>query len=163
MRKNIGFTMIEIMIAILFIGLAITALLASNTAFTQTNAAGIHISTAEFLIEEIREMMTSLPVIDPLLSETISSGTFGPEGEGSAEAYDDVDDFDGASFNPPIDYNRQPLNNFSNFTQQITVQSVSSGNLSSVQSDYSTSFVRVTVRILMDGNQISSCSWIRTR
>ena len=47
---------------------------------------------AEFLIEQIRELTTLLPVID----EDETTTTLGPEtGEAALADYDDVDDFDG--------------------------------------------------------------------
>jgi len=47
------------------LGVAIAALMVSNRALTSANGAGIEISTAEFLVEQIREMTASLPVRDP--------------------------------------------------------------------------------------------------
>jgi prepilin-type N-terminal cleavage/methylation domain-containing protein len=52
-----GFSLIEVLIAIILVGLAITALLATNQSFTIANSAGTDLSTAEFLIEQIRELM----------------------------------------------------------------------------------------------------------
>jgi prepilin-type N-terminal cleavage/methylation domain-containing protein len=54
-NKNCGFTLIEALIAMVILGLAITALLVANQSFTSTNAGGIELSTAEFLIEQVRE------------------------------------------------------------------------------------------------------------
>ena len=53
MSKARAFTLVEVMIAVVLIGIAIAALVASNAAFTQANSFGIDLSTAEFLIEEI--------------------------------------------------------------------------------------------------------------
>jgi prepilin-type N-terminal cleavage/methylation domain-containing protein len=155
-----GFTLIEAMIAMLIIGLTIAALVASTGAFSRTNAAGIDLSTAEFLIEEIREMTASLPIVDP----TTGTATFGPEaGETGLAQCDDLDDFNGASYCPPIDINRVAMANFANFTQQVQVRNVAVNNFSAVVANHSTNFYRVTVTILMNGSALTSATWIRAR
>ncbi|MBN1818042.1 MAG: prepilin-type N-terminal cleavage/methylation domain-containing protein [Sedimentisphaerales bacterium] len=153
-----GFTLIEGIIAMMIIGLTIAAIVASNAAFSRANGVGIDLSTAEFLIEQIREMTASLPVIDP----QSGTATFGSE-EASLAAYDDLDDFDGAVFSPPVDISRASLADFAGFSQRITVENVSINNLTSVVADHSSDFVRVRVDILMNGQVLSSCNWIRVR
>jgi len=157
-RKN-GFTLIEVLIAILLVGLAIVSLISANGALTQANGAGIELSTAEFLIEQIRELTTVLPVIDPNTGTT----TFGPEASETLASYNDLDDFHGASFSPPISASRNALNNLSAYTQQITVENVSASDFEQVVSNHSSFFVRVNVKVLLNTREISSASWIRAR
>ena len=158
-RHKNGFTLIEVLIAILLIGLAIAAMISANGALTQANGAGIELSTAEFLIEQITELTTVLPVIDP----TTGTTTFGPETSETLASYDDIDDFNGASFSPPISADRNSLNDLSAYTQQITVQNVSESNFEQVVSNHSSFFVRVDVKILFNAKEISSARWLRTR
>jgi prepilin-type N-terminal cleavage/methylation domain-containing protein len=153
-----GFSLIEVLIAIILIGLAITALLASSSSFTIVNGAGTDLSTAEFLIEQIRELTTLLPVVDPQTGTAV----FGPE-ETNVAYYDDLDDFDGASFSPPIDARRYILNDFAAFSQHVNVENINPGNFEQVVDDHSTSFVRVTVTVLLNTKEINSMSWIRAR
>jgi hypothetical protein len=158
-RHNSGFTLIEALIGILLVGFAVASLMAANNVLTRANGAGTELSTAEFLLGEIRELTALLPVVDP---ETEVS-TFGPEtGEALAD-YDDLDDFDGAVFSPPISATRDVLTDSAEFSQQITVENVSASNFEQVQSDHSTDFVRVTVTVLMNARPISSASWLRAR
>lgn len=155
-----AFTLVEAIVAMLIIGLTIAALVASTGAFSRTNAAGIDLSTAEFLIEEIRELTASLPVVDPETSTT----TFGVEsGEAGVAQFDDLDDFNNAVFNPPIDINRTALANFAGFSQQVQISNVAASALDAVVANHSSSFYRVTVNILMNGTQISTATWIRAR
>ena len=155
-----GFTLVEVLIAAVLIGFAIAALLASNSAFTSANAGGINLSTAEFLIEEMRELTACLGVVDPE-SET---DVWGPESdETSAADYDDLDDFDGASFSPPIDVSCAQLADFGAFSQQVTVENVFPGQFQTVVADHSSDFVKVTVTILLNNRQIDSANWIRAR
>jgi len=157
--KN-GFTLIEVLIAILLVGLAIASLMASNSAFTKANGAGTDLSTAEFLFEQIRELTALLPVVDPE-SEV---WTFGPEGgEGTLADWDDLDDFDNASFSPPINANRLPLNDLAAYSQQVTVENVNASNFELVEDDTTTSFVRVTVRVYLNSKEITSASWLRAQ
>lgn len=160
MRLRDGFTLIEALLASILLGMAIAALLYSSGAYTRANGVGIDLSTAEFLIEEIRELTTVLPVVDPETGES----TFGIEsGESSVSDYDDLDDFDGLTFNPPVDVNGYQLSEFSSFSQQVTVENISSSDFLTVVSDHGSDFVRVTVTVLLNGAEMSSSSWVRAR
>ena len=154
-----GFSIVEVLVAIMLVGLAIASLVASNSAFTMVNGAGTDLSTAEFLVEQIRELTTLLPVVDPQSGTT----TFGPETGESIANYDDLDDFDGAIFSPPINAAGSSLNDFASFSQQVTVENVNQSNFEQVVSDHSSNFVRVTVKVFLNSNEISSTSWLRTR
>ena len=158
-----GFSLIEVLIAVLLIGIAVAALMASNIAFTKANGAGTDLSTAEFLIEQIRELTMLLPVVEP---ETPENGVdvFGPEpDETTLATYDDLNDFDGATFSPPIDVNRNVLSNFAAFHQLVTVENVNKSNFEQVVADHGSSFVKVTVSVFMNSKEISSTSWLRAR
>mgnify|MGYP001103621247 CR=1 FL=1 len=154
-----GFSLIEVLIAILLVGLAMAALMASNTAFTKANGAGTDLSTAEFLVEQIRELTTLLPVVDPESEDW----AFGPEAGETLAIYDDLDDFDGTSFSPPIDADRNPLNDLAAYSQQVTVENVNASNFEQVKADTYTSFVRVTVRVYLNSKEITSASWLRAQ
>lgn len=130
-----GFTLIEILIVVVLLGMAMAAIVASNVAFTQATAQAAQLSTAEFLIEQIRELTALL-------------------------LYNDVDDFNGAVFNPPIDCQQRQLTDFSDYSQAVTVENLSA-NLQPGP-DPNSPFVRVTVRILYQNNEITKASWIRS-
>ena len=153
-----GFTLIEVMIAIILVGFAIASLVGANLSFTKANGTGVNLSTAEFLIEQIKELTDLLPPIDPQTAMT----TFGAE-EASLADYDDVDDFSGAAFNPPISADKSVLSDFSEFTQQVTVENVSATNFEQTVADHSSSFIKVTATVSLSGQQVSSVSWIRAR
>ena len=158
-RYDSGFSLIEVLIAILLVGLAIASLVAANSALTKANGAGTDLSTAEFLLGEIRELTALLSVVDPQTDVS----TFGPEtGEVLAD-FDDLDDFDGMVFSPPINADRVVLNNSAAFSQQITVENVSDSNFEQAVSDHGSDFVRVTARVFLNSQEISSASWLRAR
>lgn len=157
-RSIKGFSMIEILISIILVGLSITALVVASNSFTMANGAGADLSTAEFLVEQIREMTAMMAVIDPQSGTT----TFGPEEAGVAN-YDDVDDLNGATYSPPIGSNRLVLSDLAGFSQHIVVQNVSQSNFNTVVANHSSNFVRITATVSLNGRQISSASWIRAR
>lgn len=137
-RYKAGFTLAEVLIAIILVGIAIASLVGANISLTKANGAGVDLATAEFLSEQIKE-----------LSDLV--------------AYDDLDDFDGADFSPPIGVDRGVLSNFAAYSQQITVENVSATDFTQVVGDHNSNFVRITVKIFLGSVQISSASWIRAR
>ena len=146
------------MLAIILVGIAVASLVAANASFTKENSAGTELSTAEFLIEQIRELTIQLPVVEP----NSATYTFGLEaGETALASYDDLDDFDGADFSPPINADRMLLNDFAPYHQQITVENVSANDFDQVVGDGLSYFVRVTVTITANSNQIASADWVR--
>ena len=136
MKKN-AFTLIEVLIAIFLVGLAIASLVGANISFTRANGAGANLSTAEFLVEQIRGR-TALAEYDNLHSS-----------------------FDNVQFSPPVSTDGQVLADFAEFTQAITVENVSNTNFETVVGDFSSDFVRITVRILLNSEELSSAGWIR--
>ncbi len=165
-RRSKGFSFVEILISIILVGLSITALVVASNSFTQANASGADISTAEFLVEQIRELTAMLPVADPELTTTWT--VLGPEtGEAAVANYDDVDDLDGfnsATLGAPIDAHRNPLNALAHFSQRVTVEKVSKTDFDEVKLDnFDTPFARVTVQVFLNGREVSSASWIRAR
>jgi prepilin-type N-terminal cleavage/methylation domain-containing protein len=158
-KQNSGFTMVEVLIAILLIGLAIASLMAANQAFTKANNVGTDLSTAEFLIEQIKELTALLPVVDP----QTELATFGPEVGETLANYDDLDDFDGRNFSPPINADRNLLNDYATFSQQVTVNNVNASNFEQIVGDHGSNFVRVTVSIYQNAQLITSASWLRAR
>ncbi len=134
--KKRAFTLIEVLIAIILVGLAIASLLGANLAFTRANGSGAELSTAEFLIEQIRELT-------------------------AMKAYNDLSAFNDRMYSPPIGANEEVLNAFSSYTQQIVVENVSDTNFTIVVGN--SNFVRITTSIYLNGKKITSASWIRAK
>lgn len=156
-QERFGFTLIEVLISTLLVGLAISALLAANGSSTRINGAGVDMTTAEFLLEQIRELTAVLPAVDPETGTT----TFGPE-EPNLVDYDDVDDFNSVTpLCPPIDAARTSLAQFGNFSQQVTVENVSANDFSLL--DPNSPFIRVSVSVCQNGTEVCNASWIRAQ
>lgn len=137
--KKQGFTLVEVLIAIILVGIAIAALVGANISFTQANGSGTDLSTAEFLIEQIRERTTLFD-------------------------YTNLLSFNNPNFVSPINANGEVLTDFAvaGFTEQITVKYVSNANFQTVVAPPGTSdFVKINVEIRLHGKTISSACWIR--
>ncbi len=137
-KQSSGFTLIEALFAAMLLGLVVAALAAASGAFTMANGYGVDLSTAEFLIEEIREL-TANENVDTLLAS-----------------------YDGQTFNPPKDISNLDMSEFSEFSQQVEIDYVESGNFA-ITVTGPTDFVRLTVTVSKGGQPISSTSWIRAR
>ena len=163
-RRDNGFSFVEILISIILVGLSITALVFASNSFTMANSAGVDLSTAEFLIEQVRELTTLLPVLDSDLTAATWT-TLGAESGETLSTYDDVDDFDGfnsTALGAPIDAGRNALTELAAFSQAVTVERVSQSDFDQVVSDSNASpFVRVTVQVSLNGRELCSASWIR--
>lgn len=136
--KKAGFSLVEVLFAVMLVGMAIASLLAANGMFTKTNAVGTELSTAEFLIEQVRE-------------RSVSS---------SYETLDGLPHFDGVTFSPPIDSDGKYLNDFAQFSEQITLENVSEQNFEQAVA-YESGFARVTAKVFFGSKEICSASWIR--
>jgi len=163
-KHESGFTIVEVLLAVVFVGLAIVSLVGANVVFTQANGAGIEMSTAEFLLEQIRELTVMLPICEP---NTTTWDTLGYETGETLTAYDDIDDFDGfdsTGLGAPINSLRQTLTDFSTYSQQVTVDKVNPSDFEQIESDSSTSnFARITVDVYKNSKLITSSSWLRAR
>lgn len=135
-RHRMGFTLVEVLVAVLLVGLAIASLVATSGAFTMKNGAAVDLSTAEFLIEEIRERTAMM-------------------------GFDELPAMKEASYCPPIDMNGEQLEDFGVFGQQVRVVYVDGADLDEITE--SSDFVRVTVTITKNRRPISSASWIRAK
>lgn len=156
-----GFTLIEAAITTVIIGVGCVSMLALLGSGTLANNEGAELTTAINLAGNIREAMTGVRFADQ------STPThWGPETGESLSGYDDVDDFDGASFSPPIDARRVALgSNYAAWTQKVSVVSVRPDNLSVTMSHLTLEPAlrptsRVTVTIERNGQFVYSQNWI---
>ena len=166
-----GFTLIEAALTTAITGIAFVAIMGLFAACTQQNRVGSNMTTAVLLAGHVQETMAGLAFNDPALANTY----FGPEPGQTLAGYDDVDDFDGSNFSPPIDSLRRTIPELAQFTQAVSVVPIFPNQLSSntdpaapaIPKTSYTGAARVTVRILYrpkpaDGPmEIYRTSWIR--
>jgi hypothetical protein len=166
-----GFTLIEAALTTFIIGTAVLATVQLFATCTQQNSVAAQGTTAMLLASHVQETIAGLPVSDPSYANTY----FGPEPGETLRIYNDVDDFDGSSFNPPIDATRTPVPQLSQYTQAVTVVPVLANKLNAntnptaldlPKSTY-TGAVRVQVRIMYQRTpaspsvEVYRTSWLR--
>jgi prepilin-type N-terminal cleavage/methylation domain-containing protein len=170
-RSRHGFTLMEAMLAMSIVGVGILSMMQLFTACTFQNRQAVNMTTAMLLAQNVQETMAGLTFSDPAFGKTY----FGAEPGQTVGSYDDVDDFDAKTFNPPIDSVRQPVSALPNYAQVVSVWPVYANQLSSnantVSPDVSqttyTGAARVTVRVLhrrdaaSPFNEVYRTSWIR--
>lgn len=156
-----GFTLIEAAITTAIIGIAFTAMIELFATCTRQNRAAANITTASMLATHVRETMLPLAFSDP----NPLSAVFGAETGESPAGYDDIDDFHGVTFNPPIDASREPVAELGQYSQTVSVVNVNPSLPSGTGP--AGSAVRVTVTILYRANESSPVervytqSWLR--
>ncbi len=134
-NKNKGFTLIEIMIAVILIGIAIAAIVGANSSLTKLNGAAVELSTAEFLIEQIRERTAQLDFV-------------------SLKSLDEV------TYSPAIDSQGSVLTDFSEYSQKLSAEYLNEADLTMV-SGSTTNYIKISVDVIKNQRTVSSGSWIR--
>lgn len=134
MRK--GFTLIEVIFAMIVVGIAVASLVGANMAFSQNNFTGDEMSTSELLLEQARELTM-------------------------ATEYADLSNLDEVVYSPPIDAAGNTLTDFSQYSQKFVIQNVSSSDFKTPVTDGSTDFLKVTIEIYKGARIINSSNWIR--
>ncbi len=162
-----GFTLIEAMLAIIVVGVGIVGVMQLQYVCTLQNSAATRLTVATMLATHIREMTTTLPFNDP----TTGQSNFGPEAGETLSGYDDVDDFNNAAFSPPRDADRDVLDGFAGYRQEIRVFPINNTALSGNQTGAAitnstyTGAVRVRVRVFdtqtLSGDPIYELSFVR--
>ena len=148
-KQSSGFTLIEALFAAMLLGLVVAALAAASGAFTMANGYGVDLSTAEFLIEEIRELTTS--AVDPEDPDYLPFDSLVTDSR-----------FDGTPFGPLNARGETLPSEFGAFKQIVEFDYMASGDFINPVSG-PTDFVRVTVKVTKGGQEISKTSWIRAR
>jgi prepilin-type N-terminal cleavage/methylation domain-containing protein len=157
-----GFTLTEVSLTILIVGMSILGVVQLLAACTVQNRAAANATTAMFLGNNVQEAMADLPFADPS-----GSATFGLEEAGQPlVVWDDVDDFNGHTASPPMDATRRDIAELSNFRQQVTVQRVDPQKLSLDAAG--TDAARVTVSVQQRGadgswTELHRLTWVRVR
>jgi prepilin-type N-terminal cleavage/methylation domain-containing protein len=164
-----GFTLIEASLTTAIVGVAFVATMGLFAACTQQNRVGTNMTAAMLLASHVQETMAGLSFNDP----GYGASYYGPESGETLATFDDVDDFDGQVFNPPIDALRRPLPELGSFTQQVSVVPVyamqpgSNTTGTTIPKTTYTGAARVTVKVLYKppssaaAQEIYRTSWIR--
>ena len=153
------------------VGIGVVASIRLFGACAHENRGSNQMTSAMLLGAHVREAMVGLTFNDPISGRT----NFGYEAGETLNSFDDVDDFDGQTYNPPIDSTRSPITSMSQYSQVVSVVPVFPNKLSSNANDTApeipkttyTGAVRVRVRITYRANptdppaEVYRASWVR--
>jgi prepilin-type N-terminal cleavage/methylation domain-containing protein len=161
-RRRRGFTLIEAAIVTVIIGVGVMGILELLAAGTMANGDATQLTTAMHLAGNVREMMLDLKFMeDPAVP------TWGPEAGEALNGdvtvkYDDIDDFDGRTFSPPIDVRRSTLFSYGNWSQTVQVFSVDEDLITanSGKDNAARPLSRVTVRVDYNARPVYETSWL---
>jgi prepilin-type N-terminal cleavage/methylation domain-containing protein len=151
-----GFTLIETSMAMVIIGVALSAVLQLLAAGTSSNLAGKEMSTALNLANNIREFAAGLAYQDPANPTSPNTrGTLSPT------AYNDIWDLDTGNFTPPLDCSGQQISSLSGWSQVVKVQSVDPTNLTATRpNDPTVATARITVTVYHGNKYIHQICWV---
>jgi MSHA pilin protein MshD len=144
-RHNKGFTLIEAIMSILIVGVMYVAALQTLGASRVGQATIADQRRGYELAQQLLAEIVSQPYADPVTGAT----TFGPEaGEatGNRSQFDDVDDYNGWSEQPPKLKDGTAISNLSDWTRRVTVAWVDPSNLDTNRLNES-GIKRITVTI----------------
>jgi prepilin-type N-terminal cleavage/methylation domain-containing protein len=153
-----GFTLIESALVAVIVGVGVMGTLQLVAAGTMANVDASKLTTATHLAGNVREML-----IGVRFKESPASSSWGAEmDELSVVAYDDVDDFDGKTFEPPLDVRRVPLDSHPNWSQSVQVHSVDERGVGATlgKDNLNRPMSRVVVRVSHHSTPVYEMSWL---
>jgi len=150
-----GFTLIEAALVTCLIGFGVVSILQLLAAGTMSNVEAMELTTGLTLANNVREMMQSLSFTDP-----VQATHWGPETGETLATYNDVDDFDGATFSPPLDARRQSLSGFSAWTQHVDVYTCDPNRLQLSVPKGTKPMNKVVVTVSHNGRVVAQTSWL---
>jgi hypothetical protein len=172
-HRGRGFTLIEAALATIIVGVGIVSMMTLFAACSQQASAANQMTTAPMLANNVHEALVGLAFADP----TFGHQYFGPEPGETLTTYNDIDDFDGSKFNPPIDAQRNKVTTLSKYTQIVSVWPVYPNKLSAnstadtaktpdIPKTTYTGALRVRVRIMYQSTaaatpeEVYEASWV---
>jgi len=167
-RHRGGFTLIETALAVVIVGTGVLAMVLAQESVHRQNRWGARAARAARLGNEIRERCFNLAPWDPVTATAF----WGAEpGETSVADFDDIDDFDGLIFSGatgPIDGGGVVIPDMVGWQQEVTVEPVDPGDLSTVVAAGTTDVLRVRVDVSAPAEPggvpelITSVTWVQS-
>lgn len=153
-RERGIFTFAEILLATLVLAMAATA-----TAYWVETVNGLSLDSDEQTVgASVVKVMEG--IISPLAFREPGGGQFGPESGESLADYDDLDDFHELVLGPPVDEDRNPQTELSDWSVTITVEIVDPVSLMVVPSS---DLRRVRIAVTRKERPVADAWWLRAR
>jgi prepilin-type N-terminal cleavage/methylation domain-containing protein len=156
-----GFSLVEVMIATVLVGIGVASLMIATKSGTQVNAAGREITRATYLAQEVREWTLKLPFSDQDPADMDSPP--GPDGSDPQDFVDDLDDLMDISYSPPRDASGQPISGMQEWSQHITLEWKNPDSLTTTVYPGFSDVIRVTVTVACCGRDVLTTGWLVTR
>jgi type II secretory pathway pseudopilin PulG len=168
-KAHLGFTLVETACATAILAVSVMAVMGLSFACTQQNRTSTQLATATLLATHLREILSTVSFSDPSSGTT----TWGPEAGETLSSYDDLDDFDDASYMPPIDVNRATIASLDDYQQRVFVRPINAkdlqGNIdgTAIADGTYTGAVRITIQVLYrdpvtrSSAVVHEVSWVR--
>jgi type II secretory pathway pseudopilin PulG len=173
-RAQRGFTLIEAALTTVIVGVGVLSIVAAQQAYHRQNQWAKRSGTGMLLANELREVMATLPLRDPVTN----ANTIGPE-ENKPTQYDDVDDFTDAHIGAgtegpsaqPMTGLGQRADSLANWSQKVQVEPVAHNDIATpIENPRNADMARVTVTVLYEGPKlderseetVAQLSWIVT-
>lgn len=160
-RRHRGFTLVEIVVATILIGLAMAAMMVSVTSNTQVTDAGAKLTQASFLAQEIREWTLNLPFSDPDPGD--QGNPPGSDGSSPQTWVDDLDDLMNVTYSPPRDGQGYAISSLAEWSQTITLTWRDPNDLSTTVADGASDLIYVNVDVKYANKHITSSGWLVAR
>ena len=159
--RRTGFSLLEVMIATVLVGIGVAALMIATQSSTQVNAAGRDITQATFLAQEIREWTLKLPFSDQDAAD--EDNPPGPDGLDPQTFVDDLDDLMDVTYSPPRDASGQPISGMENWSQHIALEWKNPDSLTTTVAPGFSDVIRITVAVAQQGRDVLTTGWLVTR
>jgi len=158
-KNRNGFTLVEVMIAVVVVGIGVAASLFGMGTSVINADAGRDVLVAGILSDYIWQYSEELEFWDPQENENFGIET----DENGFDDYDDIDDLHGQVISPPVGADGEILTSFPNWTQEITVAGLDPVSFLALVNPGVTPVRRVRVTILKADREVESYEWIVTR
>jgi hypothetical protein len=155
-----GFTLMEAALTTVIIGVGCVAMLQLLSAGTVATRDGTELTMGMNLAGNVRECLMGVSFADPTVTDN-----WGPEAGETLLTYDDLDDFDGKTFSPPIDARRHPLDGYGSWSQSVKVESVQPTDVTKTMSHMTLAAPlrptsRITVTVQHNDKTVYVLTWV---
>jgi len=149
------------MIAIVTIGIGVSALMTAVASGTRVNGEGRGMTRAAFLAQELREWTIKLPFSDP--DPGAQGNPPGSAGSDPQVYVDDLDDLMGVTYSPPRDGQGSAITDMTGWSQSITMTWRDPDDLATIVADGASDVINVQMTIAWNGQEKLTTSWLVAR
>ena len=139
-----AFSLIEVALATIIVGIGILAVVAGLGAGSRVNDAGRDLTQAVFLADEIREWTVRLPFSDPNGGTSLSS----------------LYNANGVTYSPPQDGLGQSISGMTGWSQVLMLSWRDPNRLNTTVSPNSSTVINANVSVRFQGKEVLAANWL---